>query len=621
LTIFWWSFRRTRATALILFLSTTATAYFIGFRPWPRRPILTAFASEEITPSRSPSLAPSPPASGHALKSCGTLSGAGTTYVLQQDISAPGTCLSIQANNITVDLNGHSILYATAGGEQPRYGILAQSCWDTTLAGNPCGGTADRLTVINGSITQAKSAPPYSHAIRLGQINGTNHLTVHDVTFEVSSISSIPIFTTFLGADSAIYANTFHNNVTTIHNRHQIEGATIKFANDQGNQRGQSIHDNKIFGGAQGGIFSASPGTKFFNNTIRQNGRYSNDFSIYAWGNDSEVSNNILEPLSGRGIQIAGGSSSVNGHGQGARGASVHDNKINVIELKQNCDYSAGMTACNVCELGGAYGIQFDDGAEHGTVVHNSILARADECQASGLRVTEVGLGDVSHDNTYTAQLVGSRTGQAYGISLAMTNKAPDSVFTSQDDSFTADTALVFIDWGAAGGGLHCIRCTLAKGPNASPNFHTFDWGPYNTGESRNLHFQDTVFLSGANKDDSKMSVINSNHPYAEYFIDWTLTLTVQDQSGKPVFGATVIINDAVKEKVFEGVTDAKGEISTVLNEFKRYNTRNEIVKTMHSPHTVHVSGGSCKLEELVTTVTMNQTTAKTVQGRCTASR
>jgi hypothetical protein len=474
--------------------------------------------------------------------------------------------------------------------------------------------------VENGNIIQAKGAPPYSHGIRLGQINGTNHLTVHDVTFDVSSVASIAIFTTFLGSDSAIYHNTFHNNVTTINNRHQIEGASIKFMNDQGSSIGQTIHDNTIIGGAQGGIFSASPGTKYFNNTIRQNGRFSNDFAIYAWGNNSAVYHNIIEPASGRGIQIAGGASSVNGHGVGSKGTIVYDNQINTMELKQNCDYSEGRTACNVCQLGGAYGIQFDDGPEHAAAYDNTVVARADECQASAVRITEVGTGNVSHNNSYTAVQVGSKAGDAYGLTLAMTNASLDSVFTSQGDIYTADSADVFIDWGAAGGGLLCIRCTLAKGKNASAHFHTFDWGPYNSGQVRNLHFQDTTFLNGANKDDTTMSVINGNHPYAEYFIDWTYTLTVQDQQGNALSGATVVITDSLNNQVFSGATDAKGQVSTVLNEFKRYSTKMVIIKEMHTPHIVKVTYARCDPRENVTKVTMDHMTSQTVERSCSDS-
>lgn len=205
--------------------------------------------------------------------------------------------------------------------------------------------------MLNGSILQGSGAAPYSHAIRIGQINGTDHLTVRAVTFEISAPSSVAIFTTSSGAGSSISNNQIENAVALVNNRHQIEGASIKFANDPRSRAGQSIHDNVITGGQQGGVFWASPGTEFYNNTISQNGRYTNDFEIYAWGDNSSVHNNTLAPTSGRGIQIAGAAISINGRGAGSNGVAVYQNTIKVIELSQNCDYSERVPAMSVSSV------------------------------------------------------------------------------------------------------------------------------------------------------------------------------------------------------------------------------------------------------------------------------
>src|SRR4029077_20714917 len=52
---------------------------------------------------------------GVLLRGCGTLSQPNTVYVLQNDVSAPGTCFSIQGSFITLNLNGHTVTYNTAG--------------------------------------------------------------------------------------------------------------------------------------------------------------------------------------------------------------------------------------------------------------------------------------------------------------------------------------------------------------------------------------------------------------------------------------------------------------------------------------------------------------------------
>ncbi len=45
---------------------------------------------------------------------CGTLGTDNTTYVLQNDVSAPGTCFSIQGSFVKLNLNGHTVTYNTA---------------------------------------------------------------------------------------------------------------------------------------------------------------------------------------------------------------------------------------------------------------------------------------------------------------------------------------------------------------------------------------------------------------------------------------------------------------------------------------------------------------------------
>lgn len=548
----------------------------------------------------------------YRLKSCEILWREGATYSLEQDVSATGTCFSIQANNVTLDLNGHKITYATASNQQPRYGILAEACWDTGLAGNPCGGAADRLTVQNGSILQGSGAAPYSHAIRIGQINGTDHLTVREVTFEISASSSVAIFTTSSGAGSSVLNNQIRSHVDSVNNRHQIEGASIKFANEQRSRAGQSIHDNMITGGAQGGIFSASPETEFYNNTISQNGRYSNDFGIYAWGNKSTVRNNTIAPTSGRGIQIAGGTISINGQGAGSNGVAVYQNTINVIELRQNCDHSEGQRACDVCQPGGAYGIQFDDNPSNGVAYQNEVTARADECDAQALRLTDVGKGNNTHDNVFVAQKVSEKQGRAWALG---TGGAPNH-FLSTHDTYIADTANFHADWDGMPGGFTCIRCTLVKGATAAPNYASFSFE--NGGRAAiGIHFQDTAFKGDADKDSTDMRAIGPTRKYAEYFIDWTYSLTVKDSLGDPVRQGMITIKDATDALVFTGPTDDKGQVSVVLNEFRKFNTQTGIRKEMRTPHTVSLASPTCEPRESMFSVKIERPTQQTFVLNC----
>jgi hypothetical protein len=560
---------------------------------------LSLLTAERMRPSAGVSMpfkgAKSSAAGQKTLRACGALRSDGHTYVLEQDISSPGTCISVQGEDITLDLNGHTITYGSDRWKTAAFGILGIACWDSLLTngvanGNPCGGAFDGFTVMNGKIVQAAGVAPFSDAIHLGQ-GGGNRLQVHDVEFSVSGDSAIPIFTAYSGAGSLIYNNTIHNDVRTIHNRHQLQGMSVKFDNSQKLSPGQSVHDNQILGGAQGGIFLVAPGATAFGNKISQNGRYSNDFSIYLWGNRQEVYKNEINVISGRGIQIGGGAVNIGGSGKGGAHSSAHDNKIEVTELKQNCDYSEA-NACNACQLGGAYGIQFDDNPQGDSSFNNVVVARAGECDASALRITDSEVNaNESHDDSFTGVRIAANSANAYGW-----DNAGPTAFVARSDTFTADTASYHVNWDGAQNEL-CVGCTFGKGSaNPSPNYVTFSFQNGGNIPVKNIHFRDSVFVGGAAKDSTDMRPINAvdGPGYGEYFIDWTFTLAVEDTDGKPVPSASVSITDAFGHAAYQGVTNQEGKVALPLTEFRMYNTASRVVRERHTPYKVAITQKDC---------------------------
>lgn len=516
----------------------------------------------------------------HGLRACGALDRPGSSYALLQDVSSTGTCFSIEAENVSLDLAGHTITYATEPQGLARFGISGIACWDPDLRPhgiaerNPCAEDSGHFTVFNGTITQASGAAPFSHGIRIGQTRNGDYLTVHDVTFNVAARSSIPVYTTFTGAGSTIYNNTFNNQVETIDNRHQEQGQSIKFNNTKNITPGQRIYGNVVIGGAQGGILTESPESIIRDNSIAQNGRYTNDFAVNLWGKDQIAYGNHIIVSSGRGIFIDGIVGAVTN-------VSAHDNDIEVIERRQNQEYGG-------CELGGAYGIQFDDHGS-GRVSHNRVLAKADQCDAKGLRLTRVGPGSSSEGNTYSAQRIGGTSSVAAAFSTG-----GGAEFISSGDKFVADTYNVDLDWDG-GRDLVFDKDTFIKGENPAHNYATLSFRNSVKNAVAGIRLIDCVFLNGASKDSTNMQQISSgNWPGAdEYFIDWTLTLFTARNEG-PLGGATVTIIDALGRKVFEGTTDAQGRLATVLTEFRRFNTPDGVTKEMHTPHSITIKHEGC---------------------------
>jgi len=385
--------------------------------------------------------------------------------------------------------------------------------------------------------------------------------------------------------------------VEIIENRHQLTGQSIKFADSSRVPGPATIYGNHITGGAQGGIFSAVVGTTIHDNVIEHDGTYTNDFGIYAWANGGEVYNNVIAPIAGRGINIAV-----------SKGERVHDNKIIVIEKKVNQEYGG-------CQVGGTYGIQFDDDPKEAEAFQNSVVAQADECGAQALRVTDSrkGSGNISHDNQYAAQRVGNTMAfaTAFGSGGA-------TGFTSIRDTFIGDTSAVRFDWDG-GSNLIFRDCILAKGANPAVDYVTFSFRNGGKVSITNIHFVDSIFQNGATKDSTDMKAIDSvNWPGpAEYFIDWTFRLRVRDHDLKPVIGATIAVTDALGNSVFQGTTDQDGSISTLLTEFRMYNTATLVQKEEHSPYRLDVKKAGCKssLKDLVLPIT--KTTAQELLIDC----
>jgi hypothetical protein len=534
---------------------------------------------------------------GRPLKSCGILTRSGR-YVLEQDVSSPKTCFSIQADNVTLNLNGHTITYGTNQGTIAAYGILGVACWDRQFGtGNPCGGTFNNLTVYGGSITQGPGAAAFSDGIRLGQGPG-NGLTVHDMTFSIHADSSIPIYSTFLGTRATVYNTTIYNEVTVIQNRHQEQGQSVKFADSAHIPGPAAIYGNHITGGAQGGIFSEVAGTKIQDNFVSQKGTYTNDFGIYAWADNGEVFNNTVTPILGRGIQIAS-----------SKGEKVHDNKIVVIEQRDNQEY-------NGCQPGGAYGIQFDEEPKQATAFRNTVVAKADQCDAQALRVTDsrAGSGNLSRDNQYLAERIGKSTALATGFGTGGATE-----FTSERDTFVGDSSAVAFDWDG-GQNLVFRDCTFGKGSNPAADFVTFAFRNGGNVPVRNIHFVDSIFENGARANSTNMTRTMAEGDWpgpAEYFVDWTLRLTVADQKGNGIRDAAVEIKDAFGKVAFRGTTDREGKISAVLTEFRIYNDPSDVHKENHTPHSLRIGKAGCRPAASDILISMTEKRDQTIQIDC----
>lgn len=514
--------------------------------------------------------------SQRSISACGPLRRANTHYVLIRDVQSAGTCFSIEADNVTLDLGGHTITYATSDSAKATFGILAADCWDKSIAGNPCDGNHKHAILMNGKIVQGAAAAPMSHAMRFGQANNLTGITVHDLDITISAPDSIAIYSQYLPGGSDVYRNTIHNNVKAITSRYQFRGLSIKLDEESAAKLPDLIHDNIVVGGAQAGIRSENgAGTKIYGNDISQDATYTNGFCIDAAGTGIEVYGNKCHPVHGRGIHA------------NASGVKIYDNVIETIDSDKNQEYQG-------CEINGTYGIQVEsDGHQLGNILvyHNQVKVHAAQCPAAAMRLTDLKDAPVGiNDNTFVAvqDNLGAQlsTQPAYGFSVG--NVLGDRV------SFThnlvqADTAIFSVDWDSAHAmklkdntfraGVHGAATLLAKfGNGVSP--------------SKESVFEDNV-IEGFPPTGAKFGEYAGD---SWFTITSSLTVHLTDGGGKPVSGAQVQVI-GISERAASAVSDSQGKAQISLPRVRV--ERNQKNKEF-APLSLTVTREGCKTERIV---------------------
>jgi hypothetical protein len=275
---------------------------------------------------------------GTPLSACGDLTNSGL-YYLTGNVSSPGTCFFIDADNITLNLNGHAITYATGGGSQPSPGVLLADEWYSGYSIAQPGSTNEHANfeIYGGKIIESSNGPDKSPAIWVGQSNDiTPAPKIHDLTLITYTTDSSPIFGTVSSAGWQIYNNNIYYSAAHTSSRQYFYGMAI-YIGDQEQAPGpvaDQIYENHIFTAPQGGIRDTHQNAKIYSNEITFDATYTNDFCVDAPADAQRVTENTCHPTSGRGIHT------------NANNVFIADNTITVKELPQNVEYGG-------CELGG----------------------------------------------------------------------------------------------------------------------------------------------------------------------------------------------------------------------------------------------------------------------------
>jgi hypothetical protein len=362
---------------------------------------------------------------------------------LTQDVSSGGTCFFIDADNITLNLNGHTITYGTSGGTHPTPGVLLAADWYSgyNIARSGSTDKHGNFEIYGGSIVESTNGPVKSPAIWVGESNDINPAPkVHDLTLKTFTQDSSPIFGSATTSGWQVHNNNIYYMSNQISSRHQFYGQAIWIA-DAEQAAGiipDQIYSNHIYAAPQGGVRDTHKNAKIYNNDITFNSYYTNDFCVDAPADGQEIYSNTCHPVSGRGIHT------------NASNVYIHDNTITVTELRQNAEYGG-------CEIGGSYGIQveYDSGfapipPTGVRVANNHIKAIAVDCDAIGLRMTSMQLtGSVTYTTNDVTTTNAGKNGRDYSLSFSDVIEVGTN-FQYSGNTFNSQYAYVTDDWDGA---------------------------------------------------------------------------------------------------------------------------------------------------------------------------
>ena len=299
-----------------------------------------------------------------------TLDKPGATYVMNRDLSCRASGVLIYAENITLDMKGHTITYGTGkkrneevityngkrSGNVGHHGIYVPGSprhgkdapvkigWNGRLKG---------IVIRNGKIRHGNGGISYSDAILA---NGTLGCEIANMDIAISAPDSSAIIG---GWETKIHDNRIVHTGTHVTNRHAQLGVIVSGL-------GSKVYNNTIIGGPQVGV-KAMTGAEIHHNEIRQNATVTNCYGVQGYGqNNIHVHHNKIIPKNGRGIHVS----------EKSVGWKVHHNYVEVRETKNN-EYPKGMWT---------HGIKLETCRD--AKIHDNVVVSVSDMDSSPLSVS-----------------------------------------------------------------------------------------------------------------------------------------------------------------------------------------------------------------------------------------
>lgn len=498
------------------------------------------------------------------------------TYLITEDINAPGTAFNLEADNITIDLGGNKVTHGNEKISNLDYENLSTSGVGIRKVG---GRKHSGLTVLNGVLAQgeAENNLDYYQAenmVRPGEERGEklqknmnrgfsnieleeyNHVEIAGVTSEYRWHQTWGVY--FEGAlgEYNIHHNVFLDKGTQMFSRHGAGGArSLGFRYSGNDQNNRQIHHNLIKRTRQNGFNGAR---QIHDNEIYVDSWVVNSFAISPFNVDCEVKRNkiFLTGYYGCGVLWAD------------RGLIVSDNYLHMesintmieppdqgrrlIETWGEQDVLIGMRLTNYSGGGQPREDFYYDnnvilGRSRGDVIMRGVALYSDH-SVKNFVLNNNKIKIYSQDNIVekAACVVtqGSNNDRSKHLPLYYKNTVLESNICN----------IRYGDVYGRGSNHQFFNCKIIKTGN-NVNYHTF---VFDGGASVFNHvLRDCEFIGGAAYNDVYW---NNTQSKSNYRIDWTLAVETAPD-------ADVIVNDRKGENAFSGKSGPSGKIEMVLTE------------------------------------------------------
>ncbi len=468
-----------------------------------------------------------------------------TKYVLEGDITTDGRAIQIEADNITLDLNGHTIIYDNAH--------MGELEWDhrayihNSSFGVYINGTIG-TKIFNGTIKQGDGQDAWEDNSSIGfnpiYAKGIKDVEIAGVNIDYGGPQMIGLRFHWSEWIADVHHNIFNDSWTVINNRHGSGNRSMILDSDQeGN-----VHHNLVKRTRQRGL----SGKMLYNNEVYVDSWSTNSFAMSPSVDSARVYKN----------RIFGTGFNVYGFGWANTDLKLYDNIVHFVgkDFSERWDEDWGdinmLSAIRVTNYGGWW--QERDWLEY--YDNLIVISGSEDSEIRGVEFfsDETIHNLYFHDNIIKTEGLDNETNRVACVVAQGYYNKPDSipVIYSNNTFISNRHHVAFGDSYGKGNNHHFDNCTfISSGGEEHPDYSTFIfWGSYrNYGHI----IKDCIFESGTAADSVRWGRTASDKSYYEIY--WTLTVKAPN-------GSNVQIKDLEGASVFQGVISG-GEVKVPLIE------------------------------------------------------